>query len=75
MISIEYCVMWNYHPRAARVADKINKETGQETKLIKGSGGVFEVKVGDELIYSKNTTGCFPDEEKLVADLKAKLSK
>jgi len=35
---------------------------------------VFEVKVGDKLIYSKKNTGCFPDEEKLVAEINAELS-
>lgn len=28
--------------------------------LVKGAGGVFEVKWGDELIFSKKKTGRFP---------------
>jgi selenoprotein W-related protein len=34
--------------------------------LIPGKGGVFEVKVNDELIYSKKETGVFPDISKLI---------
>ncbi|MDQ0299241.1 selenoprotein W-related protein [Salibacterium salarium] len=38
-------------------------------QLITGSGGVFEVTVNGEKVYSKKETGSFPDEEKLVADI------
>ena len=34
--------------------------------LISGSGGEFEVVVNDELVYSKRSTGVFPDEDSLV---------
>ena len=30
-------------------------------RLIKGRDGVFEVKLDDELVYSKRATGRFPD--------------
>jgi len=39
--------------------------------LIPGSGGVFDVTLGDRLIYSKKETGRFPqprEVEKLLAD-------
>ena len=42
-----------------------------DVELIKSSGGVFEVKVGAELIYSKKQTGEFPDEMKLVEQVAA----
>lgn len=31
-----------------------------ETKLIAGGGGVFDVVVDDDLVYSKKQTGRFP---------------
>jgi len=34
--------------------------------LIKSTGGVFEVVVAGELVYSKKATGEFPDEKLLV---------
>jgi len=38
--------------------------------LIKSSGGVFDVTVNGTLIYSKDETGEFPDNGKLIAQLK-----
>lgn len=35
--------------------------------MIEGRGGIFDVKIGDELIYSKHQTGEFP-EDKLILD-------
>ena len=37
--------------------------------LIPSSGGVFEVTVDGEKIYSKNETGEFPDEETIVGEI------
>ncbi|MGD9808216.1 MAG: Rdx family protein [Deferribacterales bacterium] len=38
-------------------------------ELIRGSGGVFEISVNGELIYSKKQTGVFPDEDDLLAKI------
>ncbi|MBI4587006.1 MAG: SelT/SelW/SelH family protein [Planctomycetes bacterium] len=43
----------------------MKKEFGVEAKLIKGSGGVFEITVNGELIYSKKATGKFPEPEEI----------
>lgn len=51
----------------------ITKATGNTVELIKSSGGVFEVRVNGELIYSKKATGRFPDENTLLADIIAAL--
>jgi len=51
----------------------IKRETGQDVRLIKGSGGVFEVTVGGKLVYSKRAVGSFPDEGELLQDIKAEL--
>jgi len=50
------------------LAAKLLTEFKQKIKgltLIPASGGCFEVKIGDELIYSKLATRKFPDEEEL----------
>jgi selenoprotein W-related protein len=39
--------------------------------LIEGSGGVFDVKVDDKLIYSKFQTGRFPEHDEILAELNA----
>ena len=38
--------------------------------LIESSGGVFEVTVAGELIYSKRKTGVLPDEQALLTHLR-----
>jgi selT/selW/selH-like putative selenoprotein len=44
----------------------LKKQFEVETELIKSAGGVFEVVVEGELVYSKKATGDFPDETILV---------
>lgn len=40
-----------------------------DVELVGGSGGVFEVTVDGQLVYSKKQTGVFPDEQKLIEQL------
>jgi len=40
-------------------------------KLIQSSGGVFEVVVDGELVYSKKATGTFPDEMLLLQQIES----
>ena len=62
-ISIEYCMDWNYEPRARSLRDDLIKEfKGRFDKLsiepIQSSGGVFEVWVNDHLeVFSKRRIG------------------
>ena len=39
----------------------MRKQRGIEAKLIKGSGGQFEVVLNGQLIFSKKQLGRFPD--------------
>ena len=48
----------------------MREEFDAEVELIASGGGVFEVVVDGKLIYSKKTTGEFPDEAVLLQDLK-----
>jgi selenoprotein W-related protein len=41
-----------------------------KSKLIRGSGGVFEVKVDGKLIYSKRATGRFPEDDEIFFHVK-----
>jgi selenoprotein W-related protein len=47
----------------------LKKHCKLEVELIKSSGGVFEVMVDDELVYSKKATGDFPDEAQLLKQI------
>ncbi len=64
-IHIEFCEKWNYHPDFDRVS-KIIKKTFPKAK-IRGNdkpprSGSFEVTINNKLIYSKLSTGTFPEE-------------
>ena len=71
-ISIEYCNQWGYRPQAASLADKIEKQCPVKVELLPSGGGVFEVVVDQNLIYSKKATGEFPDENIILGMLKTK---
>jgi len=66
-ISIEYCMEWNYEPRARSLRDDLIEEfQGRFDKFsvepIQSSGGVFEVMVNDNLeVFSKKRVGRFPN--------------
>ena len=51
------------------MAALLKKHCAINAELIKSSGGVFEVVVDGELVYSKKATGEFPDEMKLIKKL------
>jgi selT/selW/selH-like putative selenoprotein len=65
-ISIEYCMEWNYEPRARSLRDDLIEEfQGRfnefNIQLIQSSGGVFEVMVNDHLeVFSKRRVKRFP---------------
>jgi selT/selW/selH-like putative selenoprotein len=42
--------------------------------LIAGKGGVFDVVVDGELMFSKHQTGHFPDEDELIRSVEQDLS-
>ncbi len=44
---------------------------GVKATLVRGGGGVFDVEVDGKLCYSKFQTHQFPDEDALVAQLRA----
>ena len=66
-ISIEYCMEWNYEPRALSLRDDLVDEFYTafdefNVELIQSSGGVFEVMVNDVLeVFSKRRIGRFPN--------------
>jgi len=43
----------------------------KDVTLIPSSGGVYEITFGDTLIYSKKSTGEFPEPEQIVQAVSA----
>lgn len=55
------------------MAALIRKAAGVKPRLIPSGGGAFEIRVKDELIYSKLETGEWPDFEAIAGEVKSKL--
>jgi len=69
-ISIIYCRPCGYEKRAKDVAAALRKQLAMEAKLVPGSGGIFEVKVGERTV-AKRAKGHFPDAAEVVAAVAA----
>jgi len=53
------------------LAAAIEAETGVAPKLIRGGGGIFDVIVDGECIFSKQSVGRFPEDEEILERLRA----
>ena len=64
-VSIQYCTSWGYLNQALSLRESIERQFGIKAELVKGMGGVFEVSVNDNLLFSKKELGRFPDENEI----------
>jgi len=67
-VEITYCRQCRWLLRAAWMAQELLTTFDleiEEMALVPGTGGVFEVRVGDELIWSRKEKGRFPDIKEL----------
>ena len=64
-LSITYCRKCGWLVRACWMAQELlttfAEELGAVSLIPDGTGGVFEVRVADELIWSRKEQGGFPD--------------
>lgn len=68
-VTVEFCMMWNYAPKAASLAEELFthfRSEISEMKLVPSSGGAFEVTVNGNKLYSKLDTGIFPKSEEII---------
>ena len=66
-ISIEYCSIWNYLPKASSLEAELEQiYPDAEIKLVSSGGGVFEVMVNGKLIFSKKSLDRFPEKGEIV---------
>jgi selenoprotein W-related protein len=67
-VSIAYCTQCNWLLRAGWMAQELlttfRDEIG-EVALIPGTGGIFEIRVGDALVWERKRDGGFPDVKAL----------
>lgn len=63
-VEITYCTQCRWLLRSAWMAQELlttfSQELG-EVALVPGSGGIFEIRVDDELIWSRAQHGGFPE--------------
>ena len=76
-IKLEFCIVWNYTPRAVSTVEDILEKYGKEITsidLIPGTGGVIELYLYEVLIYSKLETGRHTNEGEILQLMEKALS-
>jgi selenoprotein W-related protein len=67
-VEIEYCTGCRWLLRAAWMGQELlttfSDELG-EVALVPGSGGVFDIRVDEELVWSREERGAFPEIKEL----------
>jgi selenoprotein W-related protein len=69
-VSIIYCRPCGYEKRAKDAAAALRERLALEARLVPGTGGIFEVKVG-EVTVARRAKGHFPDASEVVAAVAA----
>jgi selenoprotein W-related protein len=67
-ISITYCTQCNWMLRSAWMAQELLSTFSLElgsVSLTPGSGGIFEIRIDDELVWERKRDGGFPDSRAL----------
>ena len=52
------------------MAATIKDETGVESELISGGGGIFDVVVDGDMIFSKHEVDRFPESDEILSKLR-----
>jgi len=67
-ITIHYCTQCNWLLRAGWMAQELLSTFGEElasVTLLPGTGGIFEIRCGEELIWDRKRDDGFPDAAEL----------
>jgi len=67
-VEIEYCTQCRWLLRAAWMAQELLSTFENELQAVTlkpGRGGVFEIRVGDETVWSRHKMSRFPDIKEL----------
>lgn len=78
VMRIEYCTSWAYLARAVALSRnllKLNEDKISELTLVPSHGGVFEISLNDELIFSKKELERYPEKEEIENMVSEKLNK
>ncbi len=75
-LSIEYCTVCNFRGRAAWLAQEVLSAGEGDLAgliLVPGRGGVFDVRIDGELVFSQKEAGRFPEPREIKDALRTKL--
>jgi len=75
-LSIEYCTVCNFRGRAAWLAQEVLAAYEGElagVTLLPGRGGVFDVRIDGELVFSQKEAGRLPEPRELKDAVREKL--
>ncbi|MBI4235996.1 MAG: SelT/SelW/SelH family protein [Chloroflexi bacterium] len=67
-VAIEYCAPCEYLPQAIELSHRLLFDFQgyiKEFSLVPGTGGVFNVYMGDKLVYSNDNRETFPSVEEM----------
>ena len=65
-VSIKYCTSWGYYSQALRLREELQNKFSADVEILEGSGGVFEVELNGDSIFSKKELGRFPNENEVI---------
>ena len=76
-LDIEYCTQCRWLLRAAWMAQELlttfEAELGGVT-LVPGTGGIFEVRLDNEVIFSRKEQGRFPESKEIKQGVRARIA-
>jgi selenoprotein W-related protein len=67
-VEIEYCTQCRWLLRAAWIAQEVLTifvDDLAEVALIPGTGGIFEIRLNNELLFSRKEMGRFPEAKEV----------
>lgn len=76
ILSIEFCTSWEYEKKAITALEVLVglfKNDFSEFRIIPSSGGVFEIILGDKLLFSKKKLGRFPELDEITKLIKKEI--
>jgi selenoprotein W-related protein len=76
-VTIAYCAECGYEPQTLSLTEALMKEFGTKLgaiELIPWHDGSFDVSVGGTLVHGMYRDGGFPENEKIIKAVKARLA-
>lgn len=76
-LEIEYCAQCRFILRAGWMAQELLLTFGErlgEVALVPGRGGIFEVRLDGELLFSRKAAGRFPETKEIKQMLRDRIA-